>query len=209
MAEAHENQNLNVRHVMALRLRTLLGLGGAAALVSVIGLSSLPIVKAQNSAGTPGISFRWNNNKDFKKLYYFISNQERDTWSDYTLILKGKDRKAAIMKLDVTVPQIFNSPIDPKKVSLKYCQVGGAMSRTRCKETIPATVELANDGKTIEIVPAEPIPPDRTIGVALRVANPSNGGMYQFNALAQAPGKVDIAGYLGSWIIQIQPGGAR
>ena len=65
------------------------------------------------------------------------------------------------------------------------------------------------DGKTIEIVPEAPIPPDRTIGVVFRVANPSNGGMYQFNALAQAPGKVDIAGYLGSWVIEIQPGGAR
>ena len=45
--------------------------------------------------------------------------------------------------------------------------------------------------------------------MVFRVANPSNGGMYQFNALAQAPGKVDIAGYLGSWVIEIQPGGAR
>ena len=190
---------------MALRLRTLLGLGGAAALVSLIGLSSLPNVKAQNSAGTPGISFRWNNNKDFKKLYYFISNQERDTWSDYTLILKGKDRKAAIMKLDVTVPQIFNSPIDPKKVSLKYCQVGGAMSRTRCKETIPATVELANDGKTIEIFPESPVPPNKAIGVVFPVYNPDSG-MYQFNALAQAPGDVPMAGYLGSWVIELTDG---
>ena len=33
--------------------------------------------------------------------------------------------------------------------------------------------------------------------------------MYQFNALAQAPGRIDMAGYLGSWVIEIQPGGAR
>ena len=83
------------------------------------------------------------------------------------------------------------------------------MKRTVCNETIPAMISLVNDGKTIEIVPDAPIPPDRTIGVAFRVANPSNGGMYQFNALAQAPGKVDMAGYLGSWVIEIQPGGAR
>ena len=83
------------------------------------------------------------------------------------------------------------------------------MTRTICEETIPAAISLQNDGKTIEIVPETPIAPDRTIGVVFRVANPSNGGMYQFNALAQAPGKVDIAGYLGSWVIQIQPGGAN
>jgi hypothetical protein len=27
--------------------------------------------------------------------------------------------------------------------------------------------------------------------------------MFQFNALAQAPGAVPISGYLGSWLIQV------
>ena len=76
-----------------------------------------------------------------------ISNQERDTWSDYSLILKGKDRKAAIIKLDVTVPSYFDATINPKEVALKYCEVGSALSRTRCNKTIPATVELASDVK--------------------------------------------------------------
>ena len=190
---------------MALRLRTVLGLGGAAALACGMALTGLPKVNAQNSAGTPGISFRWNNNKDFKKLYFFISNQERDTWSDYKLILKGKDRKAAIIKLDVTVPSYFDSTINPKEVALKYCQVGSAMKRTRCKETIPATIELANDGKTLEIFPETPVPPGKAIGVVFPVYNPGSG-MYQFNALAQAPGDVPMAGYLGSWVIEITDG---
>ena len=190
---------------MALRLRTLLGLGGAAALAGGVALTGLNEVKAQSAVGTPGLSFRWNNTKDFKKLYFMISNQERDTWSDYSLILKGKDRKAAILKLDVTVPSYFDSPINPKEVALKYCQVGGALSRTRCNETIPATVELANDGKTLEIFPESPVPPDKAIGVVFPVYNPGSG-MYQFNALAQAPGDVPMAGYLGSWVIEITDG---
>ena len=190
---------------MALRLRTVLGLGGAAALAGGIALTGLPEVKAQNSAGTPGISFRWNNNKDFKNLYFFVSNQERDTWSEYKLILKSKDRKAAIIKLDVTVPSYFDSTINPKEVALKYCQVGGALKSTRCNETIPATVELANDGKTLEIFPESPVPPNKAIGVVFPVYNPDSG-MYQFNALAQAPGDVPMAGYLGSWVIEITDG---
>ena len=190
---------------MALRLRTLLGLGGAAALASGVALTGLNDVKAQSSAGTPGISFRWNNNEGFKKLYFFISNQERDTWSNYSLILKAKDRKAAILKLDVTVPQYFDTTINPKEVALKYCQVGSALKRTRCNETIPATVELANDGKTLEIFPESPVPPDRAIGVVFPVYNPGSG-MYQFNALAQAPGDVPMAGYLGSWVIELTDG---
>ena len=190
---------------MALRLRTVLGLGGAAALAGGIALTGLPEVKAQNSAGTPGISFRWNNNKDFKNLYFFVSNQERDTWSEYKLILKSKDRKAAIIKLDVTVPSYFDSTINPKEVALKYCQVGGALKSTRCNETIPATVELANDGKTLEIFPESPVPANKAIGVVFPVYNPGSG-MYQFNALAQAPGDVPMAGYLGSWVIEITDG---
>ena len=190
---------------MALRLRTVLGLGGAAALAGGLALTGLPEVKAQNSAGTPGISFRWNNNKDFKNLYFFVSNQERDTWSEYKLILKSKDRKAAIIKLDVTVPSYFDSTINPKEVALKYCQVGGALKSTRCNETIPATVELANDGKTLEIFPESPVPPNKAIGVVFPVYNPGSG-MYQFNALAQAPGDVPMAGYLGSWVIEITDG---
>ena len=190
---------------MALRLRTVLGLGGAAALAGGIALTGLPEVKAQNSAGTPGISFRWNNNKDFKNLYFFVSNQERDTWSEYKLILKSKDRKAAIIKLDVTVPSYFDSTINPKELALKYCQECGALKSTRCYETIPATVALANDGKTLEIFPESPVPPNKAIGVVFPVYNPGSG-MYQFNALAQAPGDVPMAGYLGSWVIEITDG---
>ncbi|NDD44664.1 MAG: DUF2808 domain-containing protein, partial [Synechococcaceae bacterium WB9_4xB_025] len=35
------------------------------------------------------------------------------------------------------------------------------------------------------------------------IFNPNRGGMFQFNALAQAPGDVPVAGYLGSWVIDI------
>ena len=49
------------------------------------------------------------------------------------------------------------------------------------------------------------MPDTGTIGVYMRLFNPFNTGMYQFNALAQAPGDVPISGYLGSWLIQIEP----
>ncbi len=189
---------------MEFSTRSLLGLAGAGLVAAGIGVSGLlQRVEAQSSAGTPGLEFRWSNNKDFKKLYYWVSNTERNRWSDYFLILKGKDRKAAIMKLDVTVPSYFNSDIKAKNVRLSYCQIGGALKRTRCNETIPAQISLTDEGKTIEIVPDSPVPPDRAIGVVMYVANPFNSGMYQFNALAQAPGDVPMAGYLGSWVVEL------
>jgi len=170
----------------------------------------MPQVQAQSSSGAFSIlNLRWGEKKGFKPLYYWVSETAPNRRSSYFLILKKADRNKAIMKLDVMVPEYFDAKLKAKNIRLAYCEAGDAMKRTRCNETIPAAISLVNDGKTIEIVPTAPIPTDRTIGVVFRVANPSNGGMYQFNALAQAPGKVDMAGYLGSWVIEIQPGGAR
>ena len=176
----------------------------------VAGGLQMPQVQAQSNSGAFSIlNFRWGEKKGFKQLYYWVSETKPNRRANYFLLLKKTDRNKAIMKLDVMVPEYFDAKLKSKNIRLSYCEAGDAMKRTVCNEKIPAVISLVNDGKTIEIVPDAPIPPDRTIGVAFRVANPSNGGMYQFNALAQAPGKVDMAGYLGSWVIEIQPGGAR
>jgi len=90
-------------------------------------------------------------------------------------------------------------------VQLCYMKEGGMLARTRCETQIPAVVEVAKDGTAIEIFPDTPVPVGKTIGVYLNLFNPFNAGMYQFNALAQAPGDVPISGYLGSWLIQIDP----
>ena len=177
----------------------------------VTGGPQLPQALAQSSSGAFSIlQQRWTNREGFKNLFYWVSETKPNRRANYFLILKKDDRDKAIMKLDVMVPSYFDAKLKTNNIRLSYCKGGeGAFKRTICEETIPAAISLVNDGKTIQIVPEAPIPPDRTIGVVFRVANPSNGGMYQFNALAQAPGRVDIAGYLGSWVIEIQPGGAR
>ena len=79
------------------------------------------------------------------------------------------------------------------------------LARTRCKKTIPATIEVAANGKAIEIFPERPVSDKGTIGVYMNLFNPFNAGMYQFNALAQAPGDIPVSGVLGSWLIQIDP----
>ena len=40
--------------------------------------------------------------------------------------------------------------------------------------------------------------------LVMKIFNPDSTGMYQFNALAQAPGDIPMAGYLGSWSIDIE-----
>ncbi|MCT0248241.1 DUF2808 domain-containing protein [Synechococcus sp. CS-205] len=180
------------------------GMGLGAALAGAGAWIAPTSVLAQ---GTPSLlEFRWDNNKDYRRLYYFVTDTSRLKRSEYYLILRPKDRKTAMLKLTVSVPDNFDSKIDPDKVKLCVMQEGGMLSRTRCKETIPAVIEVNGNGKSIEIFPERPVPVDGTIGVYMSLFNPFNIGMYQFNALAQAPGDVPFGGYLGSWLIQIDPG---
>ena len=151
------------------------------------------------------MEFRWDSSKDYRKLYYFITDTKRLKRSEYYLILKPKDRKTAILKLTVGIPKSFDTKINPKFVKLCYMKEGGMLARTRCESDIPATVEVAADGTAIEIFPDTPVPVGKTIGVYINLFNPFNIGMYQFNALAQAPGDVPVSGYLGSWLIQVDP----
>ncbi|MEX0588203.1 MAG: DUF2808 domain-containing protein [Cyanobium sp.] len=172
--------------------------------VGVIALGGSP--EPSLAQGTPGLmEFRWDNTKDYRKLYFFMTDTQRLKRSEYYLILRPKDRKTAILKLSITVPSYFDAKIDPKRVKLCKMSEGGMMSRTKCQETIPATIEIAENGSAIEIFPDTPVPDTGTIGVYMNIFNPFNIGMYQFNALAQAPGDVPISGYLGSWLIQIEP----
>jgi hypothetical protein len=181
-------------------------LAAALSLAGTTALAPLAAPEAAVAQGTPGlVEFRWDNSKDYRKLYYFMTDTERLKRAEYYLILKPKDRKTAILKLTVGMPKSFDSSINPNYVKLCYMKEGGMLARTRCESDIPATVDVAADGSAIEIFPTTPVPVGKTIGVYINLFNPFNAGMYQFNALAQAPGDVPVSGYLGSWLIQIDP----
>lgn len=183
------------------------GLGASLATIQT-GLSPgpAPLLPAAQAQGTPGLlEFRWDNSRDYRRLYFFMSDTQRSKRSDYYLILRPRDRKTALLKLTVTIPPHFDAKIDPRRVQLCRMKEGGMLTRTRCQSTIPATVELAENGRALEIFPDTPVPDTGTIGVYMTLFNPFSIGMYQFNALGQAPGEVPISGYLGSWLIQIDP----
>ncbi|MEB3167418.1 MAG: DUF2808 domain-containing protein [Synechococcaceae cyanobacterium] len=168
-----------------------------------VSLVQAPAARAQ---GIPGLfEFRWDNNRDYRRLYYFMTNTGKMQRSEYYLILKPKDRKTAILKLSIDLPSYFDSEVRPQDVKLCRMSEGGMLKRTRCLETIPATVEVSKSGKVIDIFPATPVSDKDTIGVYLNILNPSSMGMFQINATAQAPGDLPVSSYLGSWIISIDP----
>jgi hypothetical protein len=151
------------------------------------------------------MEFRWDNDKNYRKLYFFMTETARLKRSEYYLILRPKDRKTALLKLSVSVPNHFDSKLEAKNVKLCEMSEGGMLSRTRCQRTIPATIEISPNGRAIEIFPETPVSDKGTIGVYINLFNPFNAGMYQFNALGQAPGDIPVSGLLGSWLIQIDP----
>lgn len=180
----------------------------AAGLMSLTGAAPGPLSPTPAQAqGTPGLfEFRWDNNKDFRKLYFFMTETARSKRSEYYLILKPKDRKTAALKLSVKLPDYWQADLNPKLMKLCVMKEGGMLARTRCLETIPATIEVSPNGKAIEVFPNTPIPDNKTIGLYMVLINPFNAGMYQFNAFIQPPGDIPVSSYVGSWLIQIDPG---
>ena len=131
------------------------------------------------------------------------SSQRQRERAEYFFMLRPKDRKTAILKLSISVPKHFNARIRPKNLSLCKMKLGGMLSRSRCKEVIPAVIEVNEEQTAIEVFPDTPIPTGDTYAVVMNVFNPTKSGMFQFNALAQAPGDVPVSGYLGSWSVDI------
>ena len=180
-------------------LAALIGCGvlGGAALLPL----SAPHAVAQN---TPSLlEFRWDSGTGYRKLYFVQSSQRRRERSEYFFMLRKKDRKTAILKLSITVPSYFNARIRPEALTLCRMSMGGMLSRSKCKEVLPAVFEVNEKQTAIEVFPDTPIPTGGTYAVVMNVFNPSQGGMFQFNALAQAPGDVPVSGYLGSWLVDI------
>ena len=150
------------------------------------------------------MEFRWDAPKNYKKLYYWQSSSEKRDRSTYYLVIRERDRHAAILKLSVTIPDHFDATIKSKKLSLCKLQLGGMLQKTKCIEKIPAVFEIAEDQSEIDVFPKKPISADGHFALVMKIFNPDSAGMYQFNALAQAPGDVPMAGYLGSWNIDIE-----
>ena len=137
------------------RLQSLLQ-QSALGLVSALSLVASPLfvspAQAEGSSNA-GFEFRWENNRDFRKLYYYTSSARSSARADYYLILGPKDRKTALIKLAVSVPEYFNAQIQPENVELCRMERGGALKKTRCLEVIPAVVEVTGNGTAVEVFP--------------------------------------------------------
>lgn len=177
----------------------------AAAIACATGLAAVavPPVLAQ---GLPGLTLRWNGNEGgFRELKYFLNSGTVGALDRYTLAIPGREIEQAIQQLTITYPTYYTGSFSDNKVSLRYCQLGNVLSRTRCNEKVPLSdFEIDRDNGRIDFYPQAPIPAGTTVGVVFEgVINPNNPGMFQFNASALSPGDVPISRYLGSWVVTI------
>ena len=151
------------------------------------------------------LEFQWDADPDYKKLRYMQSSKERMDRAKYYFFLRPKERKTAILKLTVKVPDNFSAKITPKKLNICKVKIGGFTERTRCIEKIPAIIEVSEDQAEIEVFPDNPIPSDKsTYALVMKIFNPRNRGMFQLNAFSQSPGDLPISIYLGTWNIDIE-----
>ena len=174
--------------------------GGLALLGGLAGLNSRPAM----SQGTSGLlEFRWDSGKDYRRLYYYQTSTIANDRSEWYLTLREKDRKTAILKLTVTVPDYFDSKLKPQRMALCKVTKGSMLSRTKCLEEVPATIEVNDNQTAIEVFPDQPVPIDGDYALRIKMFNPQGSRMYQFNALVQAPGDVPMSGYRGSWLVDM------
>ena len=184
-------------------LHRLLPAGTIAGLVLAPALIA-PQTSPVQAQGTPGlIEFRWDTDRDYRKLYYYQTSNIENDRSEWYLTLREKDRKTAILKLTVTVPDYFDSKLKPHRMRICRTSVGSMMSRSKCLEEIPAVIEVNKEQTEIVVFPDTPLPSDGDYSLHIKLFNPQGERMYQFNALVQAPGDVPMSGYRGSWLIDM------
>ncbi len=163
------------------------------------------ILTPKTSASPGFFEYQWDPEPGYKKLKYYQSSSERLDRATYYFFLRGKERKDAINKLTLTVPNYFDAKIKPKNLSLCKVKVGGYTDRTRCINNLQAVIEVNNKQTSIEIFPEQPIPSGKdNYAVVMKIFNPRKRGMFQFQALAQSTGDIPISTYLGTWNIDIQ-----
>ena len=163
-------------------------------------------ILAPKASASPGFfEYQWNPEPGYKKLRYYQSSSERLERATYYFFLRGKERKEDITKLTLTVPDYFEAKIKPEKLSFCKVKVGGYTSRTRCLENIPSLIKVNDKQTSIEIFPEKPIPLNKeNYALLMKIFNPRNRGMFQFQAFSSKNTDVPISTYLGTWNIDIQ-----
>ena len=179
----------------------------AAACAAVMTTGSQPGALAQANQGTQSLwEMRWDQGTGFRNLTYRIGDTRKRRITDWNLYLNKKKRREKVLKLLVTVPDYWTGRFWPERISLRACDLGSVIKRSRCQEEVPADMTIDAEAGRIEFYPHSALDPDQSYGVIFdKIKNPRRAGEYQFNLLAELSNDrgIVIPQYLGSWVVSV------
>jgi len=173
-------------------------------LIPTILLSTPFFNNLQNAKA--GLEFQWDQDTGYRRLKWFQKENTRRFRNKIYFFLRPTDRKTELLKINLAIPEKFDSTLSDKNINLCRVKIGGFESRTKCLEDIPADIEINTDEsnlRSLNIYPYSPIPSNKeTFAIVLKVFNPKKSGLFQFHSYGQPKGE-SISSYLGSWTIVI------
>ena len=169
-------------------------------------LFSTPLLNHLQDAKA-GIEFQWDQDSGLRRLKWFQKENKRSFRNSIYFFLRPSDRRADLLKINLSIPKTFKVNLDDKKISFCKVRIGGFENRTKCLENIPADIEIETDDsslRSINIYPYSPIPSNKeSYAIVLKkIFNPKRTGLYQFHSYGQPKGG-SVLSYLGSWTIVI------
>ena len=175
-------------------------------ILSFILLTSflIPIPFLNENEAKAGLEFQWNQDPSYKKLSWFQKDSSKSLRNTIFFFLRRFDRKADLLKINMTIPKKFKSTLKEKKITLCQVKIGGFDSRTKCIKNIPADIEINEDNTSLDIFPYSPIPANKdSYAIVFKLFNPRKNGLYQFHSYGQYIGENPVSSYLGSSTIVI------
>ena len=168
-------------------------------------LVSTPFYNIQDAKA--GLEFQWNQDSVYRRLKWFQKEDKRKFRNSIYFFLRPSDRRADLLKINLSIPKTFKVNLNDKKISFCKVRIGGFENRTKCLENIPADIEIETDDsslRSINIYPYSPIPSNKeSYAIVLKkIFNPKRTGLYQFHSYGQPKGE-SVSSYLGSWTIVI------
>ena len=169
-------------------------------------LFSTPLLNHLQDAKA-GIEFQWDQDSGLRRLKWFQKENKRSFRNSIYFFLRPSDRRAELLKINLSIPKTFKVNLNDKKISFCKVRIGGFENRTKCLENIPADIEIETDDsslRSINIYPYSPIPSNKeSYAIVLKkIFNPKRTGLYQFHSYGQPKGG-SVLSYLGSWTIVI------
>jgi len=153
-----------------------------------------------------GLEFQWDQDSGYRRLKWFQKESKRKFRNTIYFFFRPSDRKADLLKINLSIPKSFKSTLKTEKLSFCKVRIGGFENRTKCLEDIPADIEINTDEsglRSLDIYPYSPIPSNKdSYAIVFKVFNPRKSGLYQFHSYGQLKGK-SVSTYLGSWTIVI------